>query len=78
MKSIYQNVMDLLEKEKTKVSKKTLEVLNREGIAGIVSKNGMFWFESYSRGNNCPKYIYNYLIKFITRKMKLTYLHSVI
>lgn len=77
MKSIYSDVMDLLEKEKTKISKQALDVLSREGIAGIISYNGKFWFESYSIGNDCPNYIYDYLIKLITRKIGITYLYSV-
>ena len=74
MKSIYNEVMNLLENETTKISKKAFDVLNKEGIADIVEKDGVFWFESYSSGNDCPDYIYKYLIRFIKRKIKLEYL----
>ena len=62
MKTIYNTVMNLLEKETTKISKKALDILDREEIANIVEYNNKFWFESYSFGNNCPNYIYKYLI----------------
>lgn len=75
--NLYPDVMALLRKEKTKISKKAYEVLNREGIAGIVSSEyGNFWFESYTYGNDCPQYVYDYLIKFIKRKLKLKYLYD--
>ena len=76
MSSIYYTVINLLDKEATKISKKALEVLAREGIANIVEKNNKFWFESYSIGNDCPNYIYEYLIKFIKRKLHLEYLYN--
>lgn len=74
MKSIYNDVMEILKEEKSKIAKKALDVLNTEGIAGIVEYNGTFWFESYQYGNDCPNYIYKYLIKIIKRKLKLKYL----
>ena len=52
MKTIYDTVMNLLEKETTKISKKALDILDREEIANIVEYNNKFWFESYSFGNN--------------------------
>ena len=75
MKTIYDIVKNLLEKETTKISKKALDILDREEIANIVEYNNKFWFESYSFGNNCPNYIYKYLIKFIKRKLHLEYLY---
>lgn len=76
MNSIYNKVMNLLKNEKTKISNKAYDVLNREGIADIVQKNNVFWFESYIIGNNCPDYIYEYLIRFIKRKLCLEYLYN--
>ena len=46
MKTIYDTVMNLLEKETTKISKKALDILDREEIANIVEYNNKFWFES--------------------------------
>ena len=76
MNSIYSKVMNLLENETTKISKKAYDVLNAEGIADIVKCNNKFWFESYCIGNDCPDYIYDYLIKFIKRKFCLEYLYN--
>lgn len=66
-----------LQDEKTKIAKKALDVLDRNGIAGIQNNGDVFWFESYSRGNDCPKYIYDYLKKYIRRKYRLKYLYDV-
>lgn len=76
MKSIYRIVMELLKNETTKISQKAYEILNKAGIANIIEYNNVFWFESYSFGNECPNYIYDYLIKFIKRKMSLNYLYD--
>lgn len=76
MVSIYNEVMNLLGKEETKVSEKAFNVLNKEGIADIVKKNGMFCFEVYVGDNDCPKHIHEYLVKFIERKLKLKYLYK--
>ena len=40
-------------------------MLNAEGIADITENNGVFWFESYSSGNDCPGAVHNYLKRFI-------------
>lgn len=77
MVSICSEVMNLLEKETTKISSKAYEVLNREGIADIVKNDNRFWFESYTIGNDCPNYIYDYLGRFIERKLGLKYLYNV-
>ena len=76
MNNIYGQVFEMVEKETTKIGKKTFNVLNEEGIAGIIEDNGTFWFESYSYGNNCPNIVYDYLIRFIKRKFKLRYLYD--
>lgn len=76
MNSIYYKVMCLVENETTKISQKAYDVLDAEGIADIIEKDGVFWFESYIQGNNCPDYIYDYLIKFVKRKLKLKYLYD--
>ena len=77
MKSIYSEVMSMIENETTKISEKAFEVLNKEGIANIIiNENNVFWFESYSCGNNCPQNIYDYLKKFIKRKFNAKYLYE--
>lgn len=76
MENIYGDVMNLLKKETTKISKKAFDILNRELIAGIVKSDNTFWFESYTYGNDCPTYIYDYLVKFIKRKLHLNYLYD--
>lgn len=77
MNSIYYKVMCLVENETTKISQKAFDILNAEGIADIIESNhGTFWFEYYILGNDCPQYIYDYLIKFIKRKLKLKYLYD--
>ena len=76
MVSIYSEVINLLKNEKTKISKKALEILDKEGIANITKKNNCFWFESYYMGNDCPNYIYDYLTRFIKRKLNLKYLYE--
>ena len=77
MKSIYNQVMELVESEKTNISKRAFEILNGEGIADIVEHDGIFWFESYVIGNDCPGVIHNYLKQFIKRKMGLNYLYDI-
>ena len=77
MKSIYNDVFRLVEAEKTNISKKAFDVLNTEGIADITENNGVFWFESYSMGNSCSLAVYDYLKRFIKRKMGLKYLYDV-
>lgn len=76
MKSIYGKVFELLENKNTKIAKKAFDILNEEGIANIIEDNGVFWFETYSFGNSCPNYIYEYLIRFIKRKLTLRYLYD--
>ena len=77
MKSIYNDVMKALKEEETKIAQKAFNVLDDERIAGIVEKDGVFWFEAYQSGNDCPQYIYEYLIKFIKRKFGIKYLSEI-
>lgn len=77
MKSIYSDVMEGLKNEKTKIAQKAINILEEERITGIVEKDGVFWFESHQYGNDCPQYIYEYLIKFIKRKFDLKYLGEI-
>ena len=76
MKSIYNDVFRLVEAEKSAISKKAFDVLNAEGIADITENNGVFWFESYSMGNSCSRAVYDYLKRFIKRKMGFKYLYD--
>ena len=77
MKSIYNDVFRLVEAEKSAISKKAFTVLNTEGIADITENNGVFWFESYSMGNSCSQAVYDYLKRFIRRKMGFKYLYNI-
>lgn len=63
-----------LQKEKTKIAVKAFDVLNGEGIAGIIEKDGVFWFEYYNRGNDCPDCVYFFLVRYIKKKYGLRYL----
>ena len=67
-----------LENATTKIAQKIYDVLNREGIPGIIVKDNVFWFEYYSIGNNCPAYVYKWLKKYIKRKYGYNYLYDVI
>ena len=67
-----------LENATTKIAQKIYDVLNREGIPGIVVKDNVYWFEYYSIGNNCPAYVYKWLKKYIKRKYGYNYLYDVI
>ena len=59
-KNIEYEIFEKLENATTKIAQKVFDVLNREGIAGIIAdtRNNVFWFEYYSSGNNCPAYVY--------------------
>ena len=78
MKSIYNEVLEMVSKERTKIGKEATEVLQSESICGIVKKDNVFWFESYTTGNNCNEKIHKYLINIIKRKMNLNYLYEVV
>ena len=62
-KNIEYEIFEKLENATTKIAQKVFDVLNREGIAGIIAdtRNNVFWFEYYSSGNNCPAYVYQWL-----------------
>lgn len=77
MRSIESEIFGMLEKENTKIGRKAFDVLNRGGIAGIIQKEDIFWFESWQIGNDCPKAVYNYLKRFIKRKFNLKYLYDI-
>lgn len=69
-----------LENATTKIAKKVYNVLDKDGIAGIVAdeRNKVFWFEFYTTGNNCPQYVYDWLKKYIKREYGFDYLYDVI
>ena len=46
-------------------------------VANIIEKDGVFWFEYYSMGNSCSQAVYDYLKRFIKRKMGFKYLYDV-
>lgn len=76
MKNIYSELYNYYKEEKSKIGKRVFNVLNREGIAGIILDNNVFWFESYSIGNSCPKVVYEHIKNYL-RKQGYTYLHDI-
>lgn len=79
-KNIEYEIFEKLENATTKIAQKVFDVLNREGIAGIIAdtRNNVFWFEYYSSGNNCPEYVYQWLKKYIKREYGYNYLYDVV
>lgn len=77
MKHLEYEIFAQLENATTKIAQKVYDVLNREGIPGIIVKDNVFWFEHYSRGNDCPAYVYEWLKKYIKRKYGYDYLYDV-
>ena len=79
-KNIEYEIFEKLENATTKIAQKVVDVLNREGIAGIIAdtRNNVFWFEYYSSGNNCPAYAYEWLKKYIKREYGYNYLYDVV
>ena len=75
MKSISNELYKHYEQQQTKIGQKVFDVLNREGIADIILDDNIFWFEFYSRGNDCPEYVYNH-IKSHLKKQGYTYLYD--
>ena len=49
-KNIEYEIFEKLENATTKIAQKVFDVLNREGIAGIIAdtRNNVFWFVYYS------------------------------
>lgn len=76
--SLIPRLWEDLSKENTKIAKKAISVLDREGIKNIMRIDDYFYYEFYAYGETCPEYIYNYLKKFIERKYKIKYLYDVI
>lgn len=76
--SLANGIYEKLKRSTTKISQKVFNVLNREGIADIIADpiSKIFWFEEYTRGNNCPQYIYAWLKKFIKREYGYDYLYD--
>lgn len=73
-KSIYSNVINLVEKESSKESKKVLDTLNnKNAIKDIITDGYVFWFEE----NKCPNYVKYYLKQFIKRRLHLSYLKEI-
>ncbi len=46
-RNLYPMLFKHYENQKSKIAKKVFDVLNREGIAGIIQDNNVFWFEHY-------------------------------
>lgn len=79
MEHLEYEIFEKLESDTTKIAQKVYEVLNREGIAGIIAdaRNNVFWFEHYSSENNCPAYVYEWLKKYIKREYGYVYLYDI-
>lgn len=77
MKHLEYEIFEKLENATTKIAQKVFDVLNREGIAGIIVKDNVFWFEHYLSGNNCPAYVYEWLKKYIKREYGYVYLYDI-
>ena len=79
-KNIEYEIFEKLENATTKIAQKVFDILNREGIAGIIAdtRNNVFRFEQYSSGNNCPEYVYQWLKKYIKREYGYNYLYDVV
>ncbi len=77
-KNLEYEIFNKLEGITTKIARKVYDVLNCEGIAGIIADtdNKVFWFESYSSGNNCPACVYKWLKKYIKREYGYSYLYD--
>jgi hypothetical protein len=75
MKSIYKELYEYYKEQKSKIAQKVFDVLNREGIAGIILDKNVFWFESYNRGNSCPLIVYEH-IKQHLKKQGYIYLYD--
>lgn len=76
MKSIYKEVYEHYEKQNTKIGKQVFDVLDSEGIAGIILDNNVFWFESYTLGNICPQIVHDHIKKHL-EKQGYTYLYDI-
>ena len=75
-KSIYPEIYEYYDKNrKTKIGNKVFNVLNEEGIAGIILYGDIFWFESYAIGNRCSQDVYEHIKKTLRRK-GYKYLHD--
>ena len=67
-KSIYGELLEHYKSQNTKIGQKVFDVLNRKGIADIILDNNVFWFEFYSRGNDCSETVYNHIKKLLKKR----------
>ena len=79
MEHLEYEIFKKLENATTKIAQKVFDVLNREGIAGIIAdtRNNVFLFEYYSSRNNCPAYVYQWLKKYVKREYGYNYLYDI-
>jgi len=77
MKSIYHEVYNYYKNQNTKIGRKVFDVLDREGIAGIILNKNVFWFKFYSIGNSCPEVVYEHIKKHLQRQ-GYKYLYDII
>lgn len=70
---IDRDVCYFLSKEKSKISKKALSWIGYDWIS-IVKCDNIFWYEGHTE--NIPKYIREYLNKFIKKNLGVEYLYD--
>lgn len=69
---ITKDVVKLLRQENTKISKRALDVFNRD-VCWVIRSDNHWWFQKISRYGTIPNYMRDYLIKYLKRKMGLIY-----
>lgn len=76
---IYLNekIRQLLANENTKIAKKVIDFLDYDTLSIVAHKNAnCFYFETSSYGRSCPKYMHEWLIKYVKRKTGLKYMYE--
>ena len=66
----------LNDKKLNKIEEKVYNWLNRDSLNTIQSDGNIFYFEKTCSYIVMPNYIYNWLIKWVKKNYKLTYLYD--
>jgi len=74
-KNILRKVWKDLEQKNNKIAFRVINWLDKDKMRGIIlnDRNKYFYFES----SYMPDYVYNYLIKYISKKYKAEYLRII-